>query len=78
MGAALTHLVQLAVRGGLAAIPWNLVVWGVPGAIIGAAVGTRLHGRVGERGTRIFFGSLFATIGVTFLVVFTVFARRFA
>jgi uncharacterized membrane protein YfcA len=78
LGAALTHLVQLALRGGLAAIPWNLIVWGVPGAIIGAALGTRLQGRVSERVTRRFFAALFAAIGVTFLVAFTVLARRFA
>ncbi len=78
LGAALTHLVQLARQGGLAAIPWNLIVWGVPGAILGASIGTQLHGRVSERATRRFFAALFAAIGVTFLVAFTVFARRFA
>lgn len=30
-GAAGTHLVQLASEGGLGAIPWNLLVWAVPG-----------------------------------------------
>jgi uncharacterized membrane protein YfcA len=78
LGAALTHLVQLAREGGLNAIPWSLICWGVPGAIIGATIGTRLHGRVSERSTRLFFSSLFFAIGVTFLLAFTVFARRFA
>jgi uncharacterized membrane protein YfcA len=76
--AALTHVVQLARQGGLAAIPSNLIVWGVPGAIIGAALGTRLQGRVSEHATRRFFATLFAAIGVTFLVAFTVVARRFS
>ena len=76
--AALTHVVQLARQGGFAAIPWNLIVWGVPGAIIGAALGTRLQGRVSEQATRRFFATLFAAIGATFLVAFTVFARRFS
>ena len=75
---AATHFVQLAVSGGLAAIPWNLIVWGVPGSIIGAAVGTRLQGRVSERATSLFFSALFLAIGVTFLTAFTVFAHRFA
>jgi uncharacterized membrane protein YfcA len=76
--AALAHLVQLARERGFAAIPWNLIVWGVPGAIIGATLGTHLQGRVSERATRRFFSGLFLAIGVTFLLAFTVFARRFA
>jgi len=75
--AALAHLVQLAREGGFAAIPWNLIVWGVPGAIIGATIGTHLQGRVSERATRLFFSTLFLVIGVTFLLAFTVFAGRF-
>lgn len=31
VGAAANHLVQLVAAGGLAAIPWNLLVWAVPG-----------------------------------------------
>lgn len=76
-GAAVTHLVELGRTGGLAAIPWNLIAWAVPGAMIGAIVGTQLQGRVGERASRIFFGALFLTIGITFLVAFAFFADRF-
>lgn len=75
--AALAHVAQLAHEGGFAAIPWNLIVWGVPGAIIGATVGTHLQGRVSERATRLFFSGLFFLIGVTFLLGFTLFASRF-
>jgi uncharacterized membrane protein YfcA len=77
-GAAATHLVQLVATGGLAAIPWNLLVWAVPGAVAGAMVGTRLQGRVREDTARRFFTALFALIGLTFLLAFTVFASRFA
>jgi len=77
VGAAATHLVQLAADGGLSAIPWNLIVWAVPGAIIGAFTGTRLQGRISERATRLFFTALFAAIGITFLAAFTVFRHRF-
>jgi uncharacterized membrane protein YfcA len=77
-GAAATHLVQLLATGGLAAIPWNLLVWAVPGAVAGAMVGTRLQGRVREDTARRFFTGLFALIGLTFLLAFTVFAGRFA
>ena len=78
VGAAATHLVQLVAGGGLAAIPWNLLVWAVPGAVTGAMLGTRLQGRVPEDITRRFFTGLFALIGLTFLLAFTVFASRFA
>lgn len=77
VGAAVTHLVQIAAEGGLAAIPWNLLVWAVPGAVVGAFIGTRLQGRVNETAARWFFSALFATIGVVFLLAFTVFAGRF-
>lgn len=76
-GAAVTHLIELWRAGGFSAIPWNLIVWAVPGAIIGAVVGTHLQGRVGERASRIFFGSLFLLIGIVFLLAFTIFAARF-
>jgi len=45
-GAAATHFVELVQHGGVSAIPWNLLVYAVPGAIIGAFIGTRLQGRV--------------------------------
>ncbi len=76
-GAATTHVVQLYLGGGLRAIPWNLIVWAVPGAVLGAFIGTRLQGRVSEQASRLFFSFLFAAIGVTFLLAFTVFIHRF-
>jgi len=76
-GAAVTHLIQLTFEGGLSAIPWNLIVWAVPGSILGAYLGTRLQGRVSERLARYFFAGLFAAIGVSFLLAFTVFLNLF-
>ncbi len=78
VGAALTHLIQLAAEGGLDAIPWNLIVWAVPGSLIGAQIGTALQGRLDEALTRRFFAALFAAIGLTFFVAFTVFRSSFA
>lgn len=69
-GAALTHLVQLAGEGGLAQIPWNLLVWAAPGAVAGAFIGTHLQGRVPERASRRFFAVLFGVIGLVFVAVF--------
>lgn len=77
-GAAVTHLVELMQRGGLSAVPWELLVWAVPGALLGALVGTRLQGRVSEDAARWFFSALFLAIGLTFLVAFTVFSGRFS
>lgn len=77
VGAALTHMVQLAADGGFSAIPWNLIIWAVPGAVLGAVLGTGLQGKVTPRVTRWFFSGLFLTIGVTFLLAFTVFKSHF-
>jgi len=77
-GAAVTHFVELVQTGGLSAIPWNLLVYAVPGAVVGAFIGTRLQGRVSEKAARLFFAGLFAAIGLAFLLAFTVFRHRFA
>lgn len=69
-GAAVTHLTQLVRDGGLAAVPWNLLVWAVPGAVIGAVVGTHLQGRVPDRAAQLFFAGPFGLIGVVFVAVF--------
>ena len=71
VGAASTHTVQLIVEGGFSAVPWNLIIWAVPGALIGAGIGTRLQGRINERTAKMFFTGLFLAIGVTFLLAFT-------
>ncbi len=78
VGASATHLLQLTLDGGLDAVPWELLVWAVPGALVGAILGTRLQGRVSERVTRLLFTGLFAVMGVTFLLAFTVFRGQFA
>ncbi len=77
VGAATTHMVQLTLDGGVSSIPWDLIAWAVPGAVAGAFLGTRLQGRISERATRLFFTGLFAAIGLTFLVAFTVFRSQF-
>lgn len=77
-GAALTHMVELAQTGGFDAIPWNLLVWAVPDAVLGAWFGTFLQGRVPERASRLFFAVLFAAIGIIFILAFTVLEGSFA
>ncbi len=70
-------MVQFAAEGGFSAIPWNLIIWAVPGAVLGAVLGTGLQGRVSPRVTRWFFSGLLLTIGVAFLLAFTVFKSHF-
>ena len=77
VGAALTHMVQLAAGGGFSAIPWNLILWAVAGAVLGAVLGTGLQAKVSPTITRWFFGGLFLSIGITFLLAFTVFRDSF-
>jgi uncharacterized membrane protein YfcA len=77
LGASLTHGALIAREGGLGAIPWNVIVWAVPGAVTGAILGVRLQGRVSEEVSRRFFSVLFALIGSTFLLAFTVFREHF-
>ncbi len=77
LGAAVTHLIQLATQGGVSAIPWNLIVWAVPGAYVGATWGTHFQGRISERASRIFFSGLFLVIGILFLIAFTALRHRF-
>lgn len=77
VGAATTHAIQLMLEGGFSAVPWNLIAWAVPGALLGATIGTRLQGHIDERIAKIFFGFLFLAIGATFLLAFTVLIDRF-
>jgi len=45
LGGSIAHFLRLFQEGGVAAIPWNLIVYLVPGAIIGGQIGARLQGR---------------------------------
>jgi uncharacterized membrane protein YfcA len=46
------------------------LVWAVPGAVVGAVIGTGLQGRLPARATRLVFAALFGAIGVVFVAVF--------
>ena len=51
----------------LGAVPWNLVVYTVPGVVIGGQIAPRLQGKVPQRTTELVFATLFGSIGVLFL-----------
>lgn len=76
VGASMTHLYQLWAEGGFGSIPWDLIVWAVPGAIIGAQIGTWSQGRLDERVSGLLFAALFLVIGITFIVAFGFFPDR--
>ncbi len=65
---SIAHLVSLASAGGLAAVPWNLVIYTVPGALIDGQIGSRLQGRVSEAVTERFMAGLFLVIGIALLM----------
>jgi hypothetical protein len=67
--AAFFQLKQLSetTTGGIASVvPLNLVVFLVPGVIIGGQVASRLQGRVGQDRLERIIGTLFGAIGVCF------------
>jgi len=62
--ASVTQISLLVAGGGLAAVPWNVVIYTVPGVIIGGQIGPRLQGKVSPRAMENAIGSLFAMIGI--------------
>jgi uncharacterized membrane protein YfcA len=68
LGASIAHVGRLLNEGGADAVPWNLVVYTVPGAIIGGQIGARLQGAIAPRLMERSMAGLFAVIGALFLV----------
>lgn len=67
LAASLAHIFQIMRESGIDAVPWNLVVYTVPGALIGGQIGGRLQGRLDEEKFERFMGALFGVIGVLFI-----------
>jgi len=59
-----THIFTLISEGGAEAIPWHLVIYTIPGVIIGGQIGTRLQGKFSSDIMEKIFGMLFAVIGI--------------
>jgi uncharacterized protein len=64
---SIAHVARLLSAGGLGAVPWNLIVYTVPGALIGGQIGARLQGAVREATMERFMAGLFVLIGAAFL-----------
>lgn len=67
--ASFTQVSALVAAGGLAAVPWNVVVYTIPAVIIGGQIGPRLQGKVPQRAVEIGIGGLFTVIGVAMATI---------
>lgn len=67
--ASFTLIGQLVSEGGLSAVPWNLVVYTIPGVIIGGQIGPRLQGLISHRAMERAIGILFMMIAVAMAFV---------
>jgi len=62
-----THIYTLVSEGGVDAVPWHLVIFTVPGVIIGGQIGVRLQGKFSQDKMEKIFGVLFGVIGVAMI-----------
>ena len=60
--ASFTQVMALIAAGGVKAVPWNLVMYTIPGVIIGGQIGPRVQGRVSQAIMVRAIASLFALI----------------
>lgn len=65
LAASVAHLVKISLGpGDDASIPWNLLIYTVPGVLIGGQIGPRLQGRLSERVMVKIIGGFFVLIGI--------------
>ncbi len=67
--ATATLFVDLVRSGGWAAIPWNLLIYDVPGVLIGGQIGPRLQGRIPHHKMRRAIGMLFIVLAIAMMAV---------
>ncbi len=67
MLASLTHVLSLISEGGLNAVPWHLVMYTIPGVVIGGQIGTRLQGHISSEKMEKLIVVLFALIGISMI-----------
>ena len=69
LAGSVTGMLSLVARGGASSLPWNLLVFTVPGAIIGGQVGSKAQGALSSLTMERLIVIIFAIIGVSFLYV---------
>ncbi len=67
--ASFTLIGQVISENGVQAVPWNLVVYSIPGVIIGGQIGPRLQGLVSHRTMEHAIGALFFMLSGAMLLV---------
>jgi len=67
--ASSTHAVQLIQHGGWSAVPWDLLVWDIPGVLIGGQIGPRLQGLISQKTMQHVIAILFVVLAVAMLFV---------
>ena len=67
--ATATLTTQLVRDGGIAAVPWNLICYEIPGVAIGGQIGPRLQGLVSQRTMERAIGTLFVFLSVAMMTV---------
>ena len=67
--ASFTLIGQLISEAGMAAMPWNLVMYTIPGVIIGGQIGPRLQGRISHRTMELAIASLFVILGTAMMII---------
>ena len=69
MFATTTLVTQLIRDGGVGAVPWNLIVYEVPGVLIGGQIGPRLQGLVSQRTMQRAIAALFIVLAIAMMTV---------
>lgn len=67
--ATATLFVELIQSGGWTAVPWNLLVYDIPGVLIGGQIGPRLQGLVPQHRMRMAISMLFLFLAVAMMLV---------
>jgi len=67
MSTSFTHIVALIKGGGINAVPWNLVIYTIPGVIIGGQIGPYLQGRFSHKTTLYIITSVFTIVGLAMI-----------
>ena len=67
--ASTTLAVQLIRDGGWTAVPWDLLIYDIPGVLIGGQIGPRLQGRIAPHTMRRAIAILFVILGTAMMTV---------
>ncbi len=69
MSASFTHIAALMAEGGVNAVPWHLVMYTVPGVLIGGQIGPRLQGKISSKTMERGIATVFTVIGIAMFVI---------